>query len=250
MLTGDGIQALLEQLAGRTDAGFATLSAQALPDLSSALKLPGVLAGAACLLSLWQDLDVRVFAGRLALGQEGDLGSGFADDRVLEVEAEAVARATRLLASAVLARQCGLRWGAPYLSPMLVQHGRGFELARLRSRLGPARHPLAWAVQRLADGLRAELARIAELDRIFVSWLELLPIERSTSRLPKILKLLGDQPAVSMEGLRKKLELTKRGGQLLFKALTKKDCVLREITGRMHDQIFVAHALSPDRPAR
>ncbi len=101
-----------------------------------------------------------------------------------------------------------------------------------------------WLTDMIAETARRERQRLATLDQTAQSWRRRLGDRRRNSRLPMVIDGLFERPAFTVRHLQKRLGTTFRGAQLLVNDLEDAG-VLREVTNRALDRVFVAVELLP-----
>ncbi len=101
-----------------------------------------------------------------------------------------------------------------------------------------------WLTDMVAETARRERQRLATLDQAAQSWRRRLGDRRRNSRLPMVIDGLFERPAFTVRHLQKRLGTTFRGAQLLVNDLEDAG-VLREVTHRALDRVFVAVELLP-----
>lgn len=101
-----------------------------------------------------------------------------------------------------------------------------------------------WLTDMVAETARRERQRLATLDQAAQSWRRRMGARRRNSRLPNVIAGLFDHPAFTVRHLQKRLGTTFRGAQLLVNDLVDAG-VLREVTNRALDRVFVAVELLP-----
>lgn len=146
----------------------------------------------------------------------------------------------RLTAPAVLARGARLPevW-IPVAAMLLAE--------RTAARLAAGGTDLEWQVWlagALADAADAERRRADELAALAAAWRQDSGARRRTSRLPDVLDGLFEHPAFTVRRLQQRLGMTFRGAQLIVDDLVEAG-VVREVTQRALDRVYVAVALVP-----
>ncbi|HEY0834982.1 MAG TPA: helix-turn-helix domain-containing protein, partial [Azospirillum sp.] len=89
-----------------------------------------------------------------------------------------------------------------------------------------------------------ERRRALALDQAAAGWRRRLGARRRNSRLPEVLDFLFGQPALTVRRLQQHLNITFRGAQLMVDDLVAAG-ILREVTQRALDRVFVAVELMP-----
>lgn len=147
---------------------------------------------------------------------------------------------TRLLAALAVARCCRLPglW-LPLSTALWTDRTAAAIAAR-----GEEEGWHVWLADAVAETARRERRRMAELDQAAASWQRRIGPRRSNSRLPEVMDSLFEQPAFTVRRVQKRLGTTFRGAQLLVDELIDAG-VLREVTNRALDRVFVAVDLMP-----
>ncbi|SMH44451.1 hypothetical protein [Azospirillum agricola] len=101
-----------------------------------------------------------------------------------------------------------------------------------------------WLADAVAETARRERHRLAALDHAAESWRRRIGQRRRNSRLPEVMDGLFEQPAFTVRRVQKRLGTTFRGAQLLVDELIEAG-ILREVTNRALDRVFVAVDLIP-----
>lgn len=101
-----------------------------------------------------------------------------------------------------------------------------------------------WLTDATAEAARAEVERLGSLQRTEKHWHRRIGQKRRNSRLPDILDQLFEEPAVTVRRVQRMLGSTFRGAQLLVDELVNAG-ILREVTNRALDRVFVAVDLIP-----
>ncbi|CAO3434486.1 hypothetical protein [Azospirillum doebereinerae] len=109
---------------------------------------------------------------------------------------------------------------------------------------GDAEGWAVWLADAVAETARRERQRLATLEQAAQSWQRRIGSRRSNSRLPEVMDGLFDQPAFTVRRVQKRLGTTFRGAQLLVDELIEAG-ILREVTNRALDRVFVAVDLMP-----
>ncbi|MCG5241621.1 hypothetical protein MCW82_17740, partial [Azospirillum doebereinerae] len=109
---------------------------------------------------------------------------------------------------------------------------------------GDAEEWAVWLADAVAETARRERQRLAALEQAAQSWRRRIGSRRSNSRLPEVMDGLFDQPAFTVRRIQKRLGTTFRGAQLLVDELIEAG-ILREVTNRALDRVFVAVDLMP-----
>lgn len=148
--------------------------------------------------------------------------------------------AARLLAALAVARNC--RLPAVWL-PLSTALWTGRTAAGLAARGGEDAWRV-WLADAVAETARRERQRLAALDQVAESWTRRVGSRRRNSRLPDVMEGLFDQPAVTVRRVQRQLGSTFRGAQLLVDDLIGAG-ILREVTNRALDRVFVAVELAP-----
>jgi hypothetical protein len=146
----------------------------------------------------------------------------------------------RLLAPLAIARSCRL----PNLwLPMSIGMWTDRTAAAIAAR-GAEDGWRLWLTDMVAETARRERQRLATLDQAAQSWQRRMGVRRRNSRLPDVIAGLFDRPAFTVRHLQRRLGTTFRGAQLLVNDLVDAG-VLREVTNRALDRVFVAVELLP-----
>lgn len=146
----------------------------------------------------------------------------------------------RLIAPAVLARGARLPEVWIPAAPVLLAE-------RTAARLAAGGSDLEWQVWlagALADAADAERRRADALEALAAAWRRDSGARRRTSRLPDVLDGLFEHPAFTVRRLQQRLGMTFRGAQLIVDDLVEAG-VVREVTQRALDRVYVAVALVP-----
>lgn len=101
-----------------------------------------------------------------------------------------------------------------------------------------------WLADTVAETARRERERALSLDRTAEGWQQRVGAKRRNSRLPDLLDLLFEEPALTVRRAQKRLGSTFRGAQLLVDELLEAG-ILREATNRALDRVFIAVDLVP-----
>lgn len=151
-----------------------------------------------------------------------------------------VVPSARLLAALAVARCCRLPglW-LPLSTALWTDRTAAAIAAR-----GEEEGWLVWLADAVAETARRERQRMAALDHAADSWQRRIGPRRSNSRLPEVMESLFEQPAFTVRRVQKRLGTTFRGAQLLVDELIDAG-VLREVTNRALDRVFVAVDLMP-----
>lgn len=146
----------------------------------------------------------------------------------------------RLAAPALLARVCRTVevWLPP--SPTLLAESTAARLAAGGTDLDWR----IWLAGALTEAAHAERRRADELDGMAAMWRRSTGTRRRTSRLPEALDGLFEHPAFTVRRLQHRLATTFRGAQLIVDELVEAG-VLREVTQRALDRVYVAVDLMP-----
>lgn len=191
-----------------------------------------------------QRAEVRALLRRAddALGAPALLGGVLALDRLLRPPADPAwaAPLARLIAPAALTRACRLPEAWIPLSPTLLSERTGMRLALSG---GEAEWHL-WLTGAVAEAAHRERRRAAALDQAAAGWRRRVGARRSNSRLPDVLDFLFTRPALTVRRLQRHLGSTFRGAQLMVDELMEAG-ILREVTQRALDRVFVAVELMP-----
>lgn len=101
-----------------------------------------------------------------------------------------------------------------------------------------------WLTDAVAESARRERQRLHTLDHAALSWRRRIGAKRRNSRLPDVLDFLFEEPAFTVRRIQKTLGSTFRGAQLLVDELVDAG-IVREVTNRALDRVFVAIDLMP-----
>lgn len=101
-----------------------------------------------------------------------------------------------------------------------------------------------WLADTVAETARRERERALSLDRTAEGWQQRVGAKRRNSRIPDLLDLLFEEPALTVRRVQKRLGSTFRGAQLLVDELLEAG-ILREATNRALDRVFIAVDLMP-----
>ncbi|KAA0676399.1 hypothetical protein [Azospirillum brasilense] len=101
-----------------------------------------------------------------------------------------------------------------------------------------------WLADTVAETARRERERALSLDRAAEGWQQRVGAKRRNSRIPDLLDLLFEEPALTVRRVQKRLGSTFRGAQLLVDELLEAG-ILREATNRALDRVFIAVDLTP-----
>ncbi|HYD64641.1 hypothetical protein [Azospirillum sp.] len=177
-----------------------------------------------------------------ALGCPALYGGVLALDLLLRPPADPAwaAPLARLIAPAALARACRVPEVWLPASPTLLSERTGMRLALSA---GAADWQL-WLANAVAEAAHRERRRAAALDQAASGWRRRVGARRSNSRLPDVLDFLFTQPALTVRRLQQHLDTTFRGAQLMVDELVEAG-ILREVTQRALDRVFVAVELMP-----
>ncbi len=198
-------------------------------------------------LSPERELDAIALLARLdsagqspaLLGGVGLLGDLLRPQPDLRVPAWMVPTA-RLLAALSVARCCRL----PGLwLPMSTALWTDRTAAAIAAR-GDNEGWNVWLADAVAETARRERQRLSTLDQAAQSWQRRIGQRRSNSRLPEVMEGLFDRPAFTVRRVQKQLGTTFRGAQLLVDELIDSG-IVREVTNRALDRVFVAVDLMP-----
>ena len=146
----------------------------------------------------------------------------------------------RLLAALAVARNCRLPDLWLPLSTTLWTDRRAATIAAQ----GDGEGWRLWLADAVAETARRERQRLDLLDHAAQSWQQRLGNRRRNSRLPEVAESLFEQPAFTVRRIQKRLGTTFRGAQLLVDELVEAG-ILREVTNRALDRVFVAIDLTP-----
>lgn len=109
---------------------------------------------------------------------------------------------------------------------------------------GSAEGWLVWLADMVAEAARRERQRAYTLDLAAESWRRRIGSRRRNSRLPEVLDRLFEEPAFTVRRVQKTLGTTFRGAQLIVDDLIDAG-IVREVTNRALDRVFVAIDLMP-----
>lgn len=109
---------------------------------------------------------------------------------------------------------------------------------------GSAEGWLVWLADMVAESARRERQRAYTLDLAADSWRRRIGSRRRNSRLPEVLDRLFEEPAFTVRRVQKTLGTTFRGAQLIVDDLIDAG-IVREVTNRALDRVFVAIDLMP-----
>ncbi|WP_207456277.1 helix-turn-helix domain-containing protein [Azospirillum sp. SYSU D00513] len=101
-----------------------------------------------------------------------------------------------------------------------------------------------WLAEMVAEAARRERQRAAALDQAAETWRRRVGLRRRNSRLPEVMDGLFEEPAFTVRHIQKRLGTTFRGAQLLVDEL-EEAAIVREVTNRALDRVFVAVDLMP-----
>ncbi|HYH20456.1 MAG TPA: hypothetical protein VD995_17760 [Azospirillum sp.] len=191
-----------------------------------------------------QRAEVRALLRRAddALGSPALYGGVLALDLLLRPPPDPAwaAPLARLITPVALARAC--RVPAVWLpaSPTLLAERTGLRIALAA---GEADWHV-WLANAVAEAAHRERRRALALDQAASGWRRRVGARRSNSRLPDVLDFLFTQPALTVRRLQQHLDTTFRGAQLMVDELVEAG-ILREVTQRALDRVFVAVELMP-----
>ncbi|OYD80250.1 hypothetical protein [Azospirillum brasilense] len=101
-----------------------------------------------------------------------------------------------------------------------------------------------WLADTVAETARRERERALSLERTAGGWQQRVGAKRRNSRIPDLLDLLFEEPALTVRRVQKRLGTTFRGAQLLVDEILEAG-ILREATNRALDRVFIAVDLMP-----
>lgn len=135
------------------------------------------------------------------------------------------------------------------IAPFLLRYGCGLEPALWLSSTLLAERPAyecptrpSWYSRVVTRAVYSQLDRARALQQTRELWRDRLDGHRSTSRAGQALSLLFRRPAVTNRMIARTLDTTHRGAQIIADALCDAG-ILREITRRRIDRIYLADAL-------